>query len=62
MLFRSPIKGHFEQEDNAKEMGFYPEDIERVEELVLEKLEEKRNPIKNNGAQNAAKIIQGLLG
>ena len=57
-----PIKGHFEQEDNAKEVGFFPEDIDRIEELVMKKLEEKRNPIQNNGAQRAAKIIQDLLG
>ena len=57
-----PIKGHFEQEDNAKEIGFFPEDIERIEELVMKKLKEERNPIKKNGAQNAAKIIQDLLG
>ena len=57
-----PIKGHFEQEDNAKEIGFFPEDIDRIEELVIKKLDEKRIPVKNNGAKRAAKIIQDLLG
>ena len=56
-----PIKGHFEQEDNAKEEGFVFEDIERLEELILQKLEEKRNPLKGNGAQKAAEIIKDLL-
>ncbi|MDH3277984.1 MAG: UDP-glucuronosyltransferase [Nitrosopumilus sp.] len=56
-----PIKGHFEQEDNARERGFVFEDIDRIEELILEKLKEKRNPVKSNGAQNAAKIIKDLL-
>ncbi len=57
-----PIKGHFEQEDNAKEIGFSPEDIDHIEELVMKKLQAKRNPVKSNGAQKAAKIIQDLLG
>jgi UDP-N-acetylglucosamine--N-acetylmuramyl-(pentapeptide) pyrophosphoryl-undecaprenol N-acetylglucosamine transferase len=56
-----PIKGHFEQEDNAKGEGFVFEDIERLEELILEKLEEKRNPLKGDGAQKASKIIIDLL-
>jgi UDP-N-acetylglucosamine--N-acetylmuramyl-(pentapeptide) pyrophosphoryl-undecaprenol N-acetylglucosamine transferase len=56
-----PIKGHFEQEDNAKGEGFVFEDINRLEELILEKLEEKRNPLKSNGAQKAANIIRDLL-
>ena len=56
-----PIKGHFEQEDNAKDEGFVFEDINRLEKLILEKLEEKRNPIKKNGAIKAAKFIQDLL-
>jgi len=56
-----PIKGHFEQEDNAKEEGFVFEDIYRLEKLILEKLEEKRNPVKRNGAIKAANIIKNLL-
>ncbi|NOQ44862.1 MAG: UDP-glucuronosyltransferase, partial [Nitrosopumilus sp.] len=56
-----PIKGHFEQEDNAKREGFEFEDLFRLEKLILEKLEEKRNPIKKNGAQKAANIIKDLL-
>jgi UDP-N-acetylglucosamine--N-acetylmuramyl-(pentapeptide) pyrophosphoryl-undecaprenol N-acetylglucosamine transferase len=56
-----PIKGHFEQEDNAKEQGYVFEDINRLDGLILEKLEEKRNQIKTDGAQIAAGIIQKLL-
>jgi len=40
-----PIKDHFEQEDNAKMEGFVFEDINRLDELILEKLEEKRNKV-----------------
>ena len=57
-----PIKGHFEQEDNAKDRGFVYEDIDRIEELIVEKIDEKRNPVKSKGAQNAANIIKDLLG
>jgi len=56
-----PIKGHFEQEDNAKGEGFVFEDIQRLEELILEKLEEQRSPMGKNGSQNAAKIIADFL-
>ena len=33
-----PIKGHFEQEDNAREEGFVFDDIKRLDVLILEKL------------------------
>ena len=53
-----PIKGHFEQEDNSKNEGFSFEDINRLEKLILEKLEEKRNRINTNGAELASEIIR----
>ena len=53
-----PIKGHFEQEDNSKNEGFSFEDINRLEKLILEKLDEKRNKINTNGAELAAEIIR----
>ncbi|MGB0725144.1 MAG: UDP-glucuronosyltransferase, partial [Nitrosopumilus sp.] len=56
-----PIKGHFEQEDNAKEQGFVFEDIKRLDYLILSKLEEKRNQVNIEGAKKAAKIIQSLI-
>ncbi|MFB5631948.1 MAG: glycosyltransferase [Nitrosopumilus sp.] len=56
-----PIKGHFEQEDNAREEGFVFEDIERLDKLIISKLEEKRNQINTEGARKAAKIIQSLI-
>ncbi len=55
-----PIKGHFEQEDNARGQGFEYEDISRLEELILEKLEEKRSQTRTDGAKVAAGIIQKL--
>ncbi|RMW34289.1 MAG: UDP-glucuronosyltransferase [Nitrosopumilus sp.] len=56
-----PIKGHFEQEDNAKEQGFVFEDIKRLDKLILSKLEEKRNQVNTEGTKKAAKIIQSLI-
>ena len=56
-----PIKGHFEQEDNAKAEGFEFKDINRLEKLILEKLEAKRNQVDTNGAKVAAEIIQKLM-
>ena len=56
-----PIKGHFEQEDNAKEQGFVFEDINRLDKLILSKLEEKRNQVNTEGTKKAAKIIQSLI-
>lgn len=55
-----PIKGHFEQEDNARNEGFVFEDIKHLDKLILEKLEEKRNQVNTDGAQIAADIIKKL--
>ena len=56
-----PIKGHFEQEDNAKKEGFVFDDIKRLDVLILEKLEQKRNQVNTNGAKNASNIIKKLM-
>ena len=56
-----PIKDHFEQEDNAKAEGFVFEDINRLDELILEKLEQKRNKINMDGAKLASEIIKKLM-
>lgn len=56
-----PIKGHFEQEDNAREEGFVFDDIKRLDVLILEKLEQKRNQVNPNGAKNASNIIRELM-
>ena len=56
-----PIKGHFEQEDNAREEGYEFEDIFRLEKIISSKLEEKRNQVNTEGAKKAAKIIQKII-
>lgn len=58
-----PIKDHFEQEQNAKKLGYTYDDISRLETLIEEKIElgrTKRTGVKN-GAKTAAKIIMEML-
>lgn len=56
-----PIKGHFEQEENAKGVGFSFEDLYRLESLIPAKINEKRNPKMFDGAQKTANIIRKFL-
>ena len=58
-----PIKNHFEQEQNAKKLGYTYEDISRLEMLMQEKIETDRLDRTNvkNGAPIAAKIIMEML-
>ncbi len=56
-----PIRGHFEQEENAKELGYSYEDVFRLDKLILEKINEKRNPRPFDGAKKAADLIRGFL-
>ena len=56
-----PIKGHFEQEDNAKEIGFKFEDIFNLENLIVEKLNKNRNEQQQNGVNLAGMEISKIL-
>ena len=56
-----PIKGHFEQEHNAKTEGFVFENINNLETLILEKLEQKRNKVNTDGVRLASEIIKKLI-
>ncbi len=56
-----PIKGHFEQEDNARERGFSYEDLNSLEELISKNLNQKRNPVSTDGALKAYQIIKHVL-
>lgn len=56
-----PIKGHFEQEENAKKVGFSFEDLNRLESLIPTKINEKRDTKMCNGAQKASEIIKKFL-
>lgn len=56
-----PIRGHFEQEENAKKIGFLFEDLDNLESLIPSKLNEKREPQMFNGARKAADLIKALI-
>jgi UDP-N-acetylglucosamine--N-acetylmuramyl-(pentapeptide) pyrophosphoryl-undecaprenol N-acetylglucosamine transferase len=56
-----PIKGHFEQEDNAKEIGFKFEDVFNLENLIVEKLNKNRNEQQQNGVNLAGMEISKIL-
>ncbi len=57
-----PIKGHFEQEENAQRYGFVFEDIYRLKELIVEGLDRKRGEVRTkNGAEKACDLILDLL-
>lgn len=58
-----PIKDHFEQEQNAKKLGYSYDDISRLQTLIEEKLQmgrTNRADVKN-GAKKAAKIITEMV-
>ena len=56
-----PIRGHFEQEDNARSVGYSFEDINKLESLIPQKIESERIQVQTDGAKKAAQIIQALL-
>ncbi|WP_178084795.1 hypothetical protein [Candidatus Nitrosotalea sp. TS] len=56
-----PIKGHFEQEENARDVGYSYEDIFRLEKLIPEKMNEKRSPLHFQGSKVAADLIRKFL-
>jgi UDP-N-acetylglucosamine--N-acetylmuramyl-(pentapeptide) pyrophosphoryl-undecaprenol N-acetylglucosamine transferase len=56
-----PIKGHFEQEENAKKLGYTHDDIFCLEKLIFKKINEKRSPQSFDGAKRAADLIKNFL-
>ena len=56
-----PIKGHFEQEENAREVGYTYEDVFRLDKLIQDKLKEKRNPLSIDGTKKASDLIRDFL-
>ena len=56
-----PIKGHFEREDNANEIGFKFEDIFNLKNLIEEKLSGDRNERQNYGVDIAGMEISRIL-
>ena len=56
-----PIKNHFEQEDNAKDMGFNFEDVFNLENLIEERINKNRNEQRQNGVDLAGMEIRNIL-
>lgn len=56
-----PIKGHFEQEENARTAGYSFADLARLEDIIKEKLEVKRDPKPYEGARAAAELVKKFL-
>ena len=56
-----PIKDHFEQEDNAREMGFDFNDVFSLEELIKKSLNTDRNEPQENGVSMAGMEIAKIL-
>ena len=56
-----PIKGHFEQEDNAAKLGFSFDDLASLDELILQKLDSPKNQIHTDGAKIASDLIKSLM-
>ena len=56
-----PIRGHFEQEDNARQEGYEFADAFRLEKIIPSKLEERRSRADAKGAKKAAEIIQKTI-
>ena len=56
-----PIKDHFEQEDNAKEMGFSFKDIFNLEVLIKKALERNRTEQQENGVGLAGMEIKKII-
>jgi UDP-N-acetylglucosamine--N-acetylmuramyl-(pentapeptide) pyrophosphoryl-undecaprenol N-acetylglucosamine transferase len=61
-----PIKNHFEQEENARRMGYNYKDIFKLESLIEEKFDSmsvtaSSRTISNVSSENAAKIILKTL-
>ena len=56
-----PIRGHFEQEDNAGRHGFAFGDVDRLGDLIPEMLRrQRRPPAPADGADRASEIIRGI--
>jgi len=56
-----PIKNHFEQEDNAREIGFKFEDVFNLKNLIEKKLIQDRNQQQKNGVDIAGMEISDVL-
>src|SRR5207245_11484717 len=52
-----PLRNHFEQERNARSLGFSYEDINRLDSLIAEHIGGARTPKNYKGSSIAAEIL-----
>jgi UDP-N-acetylglucosamine--N-acetylmuramyl-(pentapeptide) pyrophosphoryl-undecaprenol N-acetylglucosamine transferase len=56
-----PLKDHFEQEANAKALGFSHDDVNTLGPLIAERIGRRAEPRNYDGARRAADRILGLI-
>ncbi len=55
-----PLKNHFEQERNARSLGFSYEDIHRLDSLIIDGIGKNRLPQNYQGSSIAAEVLASL--
>ena len=61
-LVTIPIRNHSEQVRNASALGFSPDDIARLPELIASRIGKRQQRRDFDGAQKAALLVRSLLG
>lgn len=61
-LVAIPIRNHVEQQRNAQKLGYTTEDLNRLSELIAEKIGRRQEPKNYDGAARAAKLLAGMAG
>lgn len=56
-----PIKNHAEQERNAAALGYKPEDIDRLQELIRDKIGRREAPRNYQGVEQATSFLASML-
>ena len=55
-----PLKNHFEQERNARSLGFTYDDIHRLDSLMIDGLQKTLAPQNYQGSNIAAEVLASL--
>ena len=56
-----PLKNHFEQEKNARNLGFSHDDINHLDSLIIERIGKFSEPRRYSGATIAADLLASLI-
>jgi UDP-N-acetylglucosamine--N-acetylmuramyl-(pentapeptide) pyrophosphoryl-undecaprenol N-acetylglucosamine transferase len=57
-----PVRNHMEQEGNARELGFGPADLSKLEELMAERIGRRLQPGRCEGAARSAELLIRMAG